>query len=350
MNKSNPLENDLLLRVALGQPVERPPIWIMRQAGRYLRSYLAVREKAGSFRNMIANPAYAAEVTLQPIDQLGVDAAIIFSDILVIPEAIGLPYQMVAGEGPVFPKFINTKGDIDQLHPVDQENSNLDHTYKAIELVKEQLNGRVPLIGFAGAPWTIFCYMTEGKGSKSFSKSRGIIYRDPEMAHRLLEIITEATITYLKGQIRAGVDIIQLFDSWAGLLDLHTFATFSLPYIQRICDAITDVPKIVYAKGAFFALEQLAELEEAQVIGLDWHTPPNMAAEIVQNKALQGNLDPAQLYASVTDIEKAARNMLIQFPPGRHIVNLGHGVFPDMPVDGVKAFIQTVKSFTYASS
>ncbi len=345
IKQANRPDNDLLLKVALGEVVERPPIWIMRQAGRYLPSYMKVRKQAGSFRNMIAHPQYAAEVTLQPIDQLNVDAAIIFSDILVIPEAIGLPYDMKPGEGPVFEKIIEDESDIARLHPV-KAYSNLNHTYEAIEMVLEKLNNRVPLIGFAGAPWTIFCYMTEGKGSKSFSKARALIYRNPALAHQLLDLITEATITYLKGQIAAGVNIVQLFDSWAGLLDIHTFSEFSLPYIEQICNAIQEVPKIVYAKGAFFALNKLAELD-TQVIGLDWHTPPHMASQLIHRQALQGNLDPAYLYASPENIRKATENMLKEFPVGKHIVNLGHGVFPDMPVEGVKTFIEAVKSFRY---
>ena len=339
------LKNDLLVRVATGQPVERPPVWLMRQAGRFLSEYRAVRKEAGSFRRMIAEPDYAAEVTLQPVDLIGVDAAIIFSDILVIPEAMGLTYEMAAGKGPVFPKTIRNAAEAKVLHSVKDE-SNLDHTYDALRKVKQKLEGRVPLIGFAGAPWTIFCYMTEGGGSKTFSVPRALIYRDPAFAHGLLQQITDATILYLKGQIKAGVDIVQIFDSWAGVLGRQQFATFSLPYIKQICDAINEVPKIVFAKDAGHSLDLQAALN-CQVLGLDWTTEPEFAAQNAPNQAFQGNLDPAQLYGQPDDIVKATLNMLKRFPKGRHIANLGHGIYPDLPRENVISFVETVKNFRY---
>jgi uroporphyrinogen decarboxylase len=207
------LKNDLLLRVARGESVERPPIWLMRQAGRFLSEYREVRAKAGSFRAMIAHPEIAAEVTLQPVDLVGVDAAIIFSDILVIPEAMGLPYEMIPGKGPNFPETVRTAAEIKRLHAVEPE-SNLDHTYEALRIVKRELDGRVPLIGFAGAPWTIFCYMTEGSGSKTFSVAKSLIYREPEFAHTLLQAITDATITYLKRVlVQMGRQRVQICDA-----------------------------------------------------------------------------------------------------------------------------------------
>jgi uroporphyrinogen decarboxylase len=339
------LSNDLLLRVAADKAVERPPIWLMRQAGRFLKEYREVRAQAGSFRTMIAQPELAAEVTLQPVDLVGVDAAIIFSDILVIPEALGLPYEMIPGKGPHFPQTVRTLSDLKALHPV-AEQSNLDHTYQAIRLVKQELNGRVPLIGFAGAPFTIFCYMTEGGGSKTFSVAKSLLYRDPAFAHQLLERITEASIIYLKGQIKAGANLVQLFDSWAGILNQDMYETFALPYLKRICDAITEVPKTVFAKGAFFSLRALGQLN-CQVIGLDWQMDPQEAQALLPDKALQGNMDPCQLYASPEAVREATLEMLEAFPPGRHIANLGHGIYPDLPRESVIAMVETVKSFRY---
>jgi uroporphyrinogen decarboxylase len=339
------LKNDLLLRVAQGQAVERPPIWLMRQAGRFLSEYREVRAKAGSFRAMIAHPEIAAEVTLQPVDLVGVDAAIIFSDILVIPEAMGLPYEMIPGKGPNFPETVRTASAMKQLHAVEAE-SNLDHTYEALRMVKRELDGRVPLIGFAGAPWTIFCYMTEGSGSKTFSVAKSIIYREPAFAHSLLQAITDATITYLKGQIAAGADIVQIFDSWAGILNGPTFNEFSLPYIRQICDAIQEVPKTVFAKGAFFSLSEINTLD-CNIIGLDWSTDPAWAQSIITEKAMQGNMDPCQLYGSEADVRKATQSMLEAFPAGRHVANLGHGIYPDLSRENVIAMIETVKAFRY---
>ncbi|MEZ4687658.1 MAG: uroporphyrinogen decarboxylase [Bacteroidia bacterium] len=339
------LKNDLLLRVARGQSVERPPVWLMRQAGRFLSEYREVRAKAGSFRAMIAHPEIAAEVTLQPVDLVGVDAAIIFSDILVIPEAMGLPYEMVPGKGPHFPETVRTTAEMKRLHKIEPE-SNLDHTYEALRMVKRELDGRVPLIGFAGAPWTIFCYMTEGGGSKTFSVAKSLIYREPEFAHQLLQAITDASISYLKGQIAAGADIVQIFDSWAGVLDAATYQAFSLPYIRQICDAIQEVPKTVFAKGAWFSLAEINQLD-CNIIGLDWGMDPDWAQSIITEKAMQGNMDPCQLYGKEADVRSATRKMLEAFPAGRHVANLGHGIYPDLPRENVIAMIETVKEFRY---
>lgn len=338
-------ENDLLLRVAFGEKVERPPVWMMRQAGRFLPEYREVRKNSGSFRNMISNPELAAEVTLQPVDLLGVDAAIIFSDILVLPEAMGLPYVMEENRGPVFPEIIQSMADVRKL-TAPSSSSNLGDTLEAIRLVKERLENRVPLIGFAGAPWTIFAYMTEGKGSKTFSRAKGHLYQDPAFAHSLLEKITESTIAYLQMQVDAGVNIIQIFDSWAGLLSRDAWLNFSLPYIQKICAAITGVPKIIFAKGAFFALEELGQCD-AEVIGLDWNMVPSEAIRQIPGKAFQGNLDPCVLYAHPEEIKKQTIQMLQSFPPGRHIANLGHGIYPDISPENAQVFIDTVQAFRY---
>ena len=342
------VQNDLLLRVARGESVPRPPIWLMRQAGRFLKEYRQVRQEAGSFKAMIAQPELAAEVTVQPVDLIGVDAAIIFSDILVVAEAMGLPYEMVAGVGPYFQQPVRSLEALGQLHEV-SESSNLNDTYEAIRKVLGRLEGRVPLIGFAGAPWTMFCYMTEGQGSKTFSVAKSLIYQEPAMSHQLLEAITEATITYLKGQIEAGVHLVQLFDSWAGILNAPMYQRFALPYLRKICAAIDTVPVTVFAKGAYFALEDLVDLD-CEVIGIDWQTPVAWARKTVVNQALQGNMDPCQLYAQPERVAQATRQMLGQFPTGRHIVNLGHGIYPDLPRESVQAMVETVKSYRYQDS
>lgn len=342
------LQNDLLLRVARGEQVERPPVWLMRQAGRFLTEYRAVRERAGSFKAMIAHPEFAAEVTVQPVDLVGVDAAIIFSDILVVPQAMGLDYEMEKGEGPHFPETIRNAADVARLHAADLD-GNLRNTLDAIALTKRILGGRVPLIGFAGAPWTIFCYMTQGGGSKEFSVPRSLIYREPALAHALLDKITEATITYLRGQVAAGADIVQVFDSWAGVLGRAQYAEFAAPYIDRIVRAIREVPVIVFAKDAFHAVDLIGAMDCA-VVGLDWKADPREAARLLPGKALQGNLDPAQLYAGPEAVQKATRDMIAAFPQGRHIVNLGHGIYPDLPRESVVAMVETVREYRYATS
>ena len=339
------LQNDLLLRAARGEKVERTPVWLMRQAGRILPEYRAVRNSVSGFIELAQTPELAAEVTIQPVDILGVDAAIIFSDILVIPEAMGLPYEMVEKRGPWFPNTINTAGDLKKLKIADG-NTDLGYVIEAIKITKRDLNGRVPLIGFAGAPWTIFAYMIEGSGSKTFSKARAMLYTQPEMSHQLLQMITDSTINYLQAQIAAGVDLVQIFDSWAGILPPHHYNEFSLPYISQICDAITEVPKTVFAKGAFFAREEMGRLN-CETIGLDWNMGIAESRKMIgDNKTLQGNLDPAALYGTSKEIEKATKEMLNQFGSSRHIANLGHGVYPDIDPEKVKVFIETVKSYS----
>lgn len=339
------LQNDLLLRAARGEQCERPPVWVMRQAGRILSEYRAVRASVSGFKELVTNPELCAEVTLQPVDILGVDAAIIFSDILVIPEAMGLPYEMIEKVGPRFPKTVSSARDLKNLttEVVDE----LNYVRQALELTKKQLDGRVPLIGFSGAPWTIFAYMIEGGGSKTFSKARKALYTEPSFSEQLLEMITEATISYLKMQIKAGADLIQIFDSWAGILPQAQYKNFSLKYISRICDAIDEVPVTVFAKGAWFALEEMKNLN-CETIGLDWNTSPKYAREQVGwDKTLQGNFDPCMLYADHDTIRAETINMLRSFGDRRHIVNLGHGVYPDTDHLKVKTFIETVKSYQY---
>jgi uroporphyrinogen decarboxylase len=341
------LKNDLVLRAAKGQHVERTPVWVMRQAGRVLSPYRAVRQKAGSFIQLVKTPELAAEVTIQPVDILGVDAAILFSDILVVPEAMGLPYSMDEGRGPWFDQTIRTTQDLDRLS-MDPVVDHLEYVMEAIRIIRSDLNGRVPLIGFAGAPWTIFCYMVEGHGSKTFSLSRAMLQRDPSLAHALLGRITDATIAYLKAQINAGVQMVQLFDSWAGILNQDVYNNFIMPYMHQICESLKNtVPVTVFAKGAFFALGDLADLS-CHTIGLDWHTSAETARGAVgQNKTLQGNLDPAVLYGSFDQIKKQTQVMLKSFGGQRHIANLGHGVYPDIDPDHLKCFIETVKEYQH---
>ncbi|MEP6736523.1 MAG: uroporphyrinogen decarboxylase [Chryseolinea sp.] len=337
------LKNDLLLRAADGQKLERTPVWLMRQAGRVLPEYRKVREKAKDFKIMVKTPELAAEVTIQPVDILGVDAAIIFSDILVIPEAMGLNYEMEELKGPVFPKRITSAADVRSIHISEAEE--LQYVMDAIKLTKKLLNGTVPLIGFAGAPWTIFSYMVEGKGSKTFSVAKKMLYLEPKLSHHLLEMITVSTINYLKGQIKAGADIVQIFDSWAGILSPDQYNEFSLPYISRICDAITEVPKIVFAKGAFFARSAMNSIN-CQVVGLDWNMGIRESRSLMPGKVLQGNLDPCALYGSLDDVKREAIKMLDQFGPTRHIANLGHGLYPDISVDNVKCYVDTIKEYS----
>ena len=336
-------QNDLILRAAKVEQVERVPIWLMRQAGRILPEYKAVRAKAKNFIEFVKTPEMAAEVTIQPVDILGVDAAIIFSDILVIPEAMGLPYQMIEAKGPFFEKTIKTQADIDALHIADA--NDLNYVIKAIELSKKGLSNRVPLIGFAGAPWTIMAYMVEGSGSKTFSQAKKLIYQEPALAHQLLEKITQSTINYLKAQIVAGADMIQLFDSWAGVLGNDQYTAFSLQYISKICDAISPlVPVTVFAKDAHFALANMAKLN-CNTIGLDWTINPQDARIIIgSNKTLQGNADPCLLYADEKTIELEAKKMVNAFGKQRYIANLGHGLYPDLDKNKVKFFIDCIKA------
>ncbi|PQA60765.1 uroporphyrinogen decarboxylase [Siphonobacter curvatus] len=340
------LQNDLFLRAARGEQVERVPVWMMRQAGRILPEYRAVRAQAGSFIHLCTTPELAAEVTIQPVDLLGVDAAIIFSDILVVPEAMGLPYEMIEARGPVFPTTVKTLADVDKLKVADPE-VELKYVLDAIRITKKELNGRVPLIGFAGAPFTILCYMLEGKGSKTFSVAKKYLYAEPELSHRLLQKITDTTIAYLKAQVAAGANLVQIFDSWAGILSPQQYREFSLPYIAQISEALQAlVPVTVFAKGAFFARREMNALN-CSVVGLDWNMDIAESREMIPDKVLQGNLDPCVLYSDFDEIKQQTQDMLRQFGGQKHIANLGHGVYPDTDPDKVRCFIQTVKEFRF---
>ncbi len=337
------LKNDLLLRAAKGEQVERPPVWLMRQAGRILPEYRATRAKAKNFIEFVKNAELASEVTVQPVDILGVDAAIIFSDILVIPEAMGLPYQMIEAKGPWFENTVKSAEDVKKLRVA--EAGDLQYVMDALQLTKKILSGRVPLIGFAGAPWTLLAYMVEGSGSKTFSKAKQFLYTQPEAAHLLLDKITESIINYLKGQVTAGADLLQIFDSWAGVLSEPMYYEFSLRYISKICDALSPlVPVTVFAKDAHFAVKKIAETS-CSVVGLDWTIDPAKARTEAGNKTLQGNADPCLLYADDQKIVSETQAMLKAFGKQRYICNLGHGLYPDLDKTKVKLFVDTVKNF-----
>ena len=336
------LKNDLLLRALRKQDVERPPVWMMRQAGRYLPDYIKLRDKYDFFTR-VQTPELATAITLQPVDQVGVDAAIIFSDILVIPQAMGLQVLMEEGKGPSLPVTIRTQKDIDVLQTSGVAES-LSYVMDALRLVKKELNGRVPLIGFAGAPWTILCYMVEGKGSKTWDKAKQFAYTEPAMAHQLLQKITDITIAYLKEQVKAGADTVQVFDSWAGSLSPTDFKLFSQPYLLQIADALKDdAPVILFPKGSWYALEELSQ-SSAAGIGIDWCITPQMARKLTGNRiTLQGNFDPAKLLAPVAEIKKAVKEMISEFGTRQYIANLGHGITPNVPVDHARAFVDAVK-------
>jgi uroporphyrinogen decarboxylase len=339
------LKNDLILRAARGEAIERYPVWLMRQAGRILPEYRAVRSKLSGFKELVETPEFAAEVTIQPVDLLDVDAAIIFSDILVVPEAMGLEYQMLEQKGPWFEKTIQSMDDLKYAETNFDIEDRLGYVLEAIRITKKELNGRVPLIGFAGAPWTIFCYMVEGKGSKTFSESRKMLYTNPTLAHELLNRITDVTISYLKAQVNAGAQMLQIFDSWAGILGTEQYAEFGLRYLDKIANAINEVPLTLFSKGAINSVNDLAKLK-CNTIGLDWNMDAvAIRKEVGETRTLQGNLDPCALYASHAEVEKSTINMLNRFESQRHIVNLGHGVYPDIDPEKVKTFIKTVKNY-----
>lgn len=340
----NELKNDLLLRALRQEEVERPPVWMMRQAGRYLPDYIKLREKYDFFTR-VQTPELATEITLQPVEQVGVDAAIIFSDILVIPQAMGLEVLMEEGKGPSLPVVIKTAADIDALN-TDNAEEELKYVLDALSLTKKELNGRVPLIGFAGAPWTILCYMVEGKGSKTWDKAKQFAYTQPELAHRLLQKITDITITYLKAQVQAGADTVQVFDSWAGSLSPADFKNFAQPYLFQIADALKDnAPVILFPKGSWYALKDLSN-SSAAGIGIDWCVDPKLARELTGNNiTLQGNFDPAKLLAPVAEIKKAVKEMIDNFGTQSYIANLGHGITPNVPVDHARAFVDAVKEY-----
>jgi uroporphyrinogen decarboxylase len=337
-------KNDLLLQALRGEKTERVPVWMMRQAGRYLPDYLKLKAKYDFFTR-VQTPELATEITLQPVEQVGVDAAIIFSDILVIPQAMGLEVLMEEGKGPSLPKTIQNRSDIDALVCTGVE-ENLSYVMDALALTKKELNGRVPLIGFAGAPWTLLCYMVEGKGSKTWDKAKQFAYTEPLLAHLLLQKITDISIAYLKAQVKAGADTVQVFDSWAGCLSPADFKIFAQPYLLQIAEALKEMaPVILFPKGTWHALKDLA-LSGASGIGIDWCIDPVMARQLAGNSiTLQGNFDPAKLLAPIPEIKKAVKEMIDGFGTQRYIANLGHGITPNVPVDHARAFVDAVKEY-----
>jgi len=335
--------NSLYLDAIAGKPVARTPIWIMRQAGRYLPEYRAIREKH-DFISMYKTPELAAEVTLQPIRRFGFDAAILFSDILVIPEAMGLTLTFTENYGPKLDPRIITDQDIDNLNITDIE-ARLDFVPKAIRLINGELAGKTPLIGFSGSPFTLATYMAEGKPTKNFAHIKTLIYSRPETAHRLLESLTEAVIRYLVMQIKAGVHAVQIFDTWGGILPVHHFEQFSARYMKRIVTELRkyDIPVVLFSKGGMEIFRQLTK-SGADMIGVDWMTDMDEARRLTKGKvSLQGNMDPAALYGTQDLIRAEVRRILQVFGnKSRHVFNLGHGILPDIPVENVRFLVDEV--------
>jgi len=341
-------KNDLFIRALLREPVERTPIWVMRQAGRYLPEYLQTRAKAGSFMNLCRTPELACEVTLQPLRRFRLDASIIFSDILTIPDAMGLGLYFSEGEGPRFEKPIMGNKDIRQL-PRPEIGESLSYVMDAIRLVRRELDGLVPLIGFSGSPWTLATYMVEGGSSKSFNKIKKLIYNEPASAHMLLEKLADSVTDYLNMQIQSGAQAVQIFDTWGGILSPECFTEFSLRYLQRIVSGLirkhegVRIPVILFCKGSNAHLEAQADTG-CDAVGVDWTISLSEARERVGHRvALQGNLDPAVLLASPDVIAEEASRVLGSFGQGSgHVFNLGHGITPDVDPGHLQALIDTV--------
>ena len=324
------IKNDLFLRALNNEKVERPPVWMMRQAGRYLPEFRALRDKYDFFTRC-QTPELAAEITVQPIRIVQPDAAILFSDILVVPQAMGIEVLMKESVGPFLPNPIRTRKDVDQV---------------IVPNIEEMLQDEVPLIGFAGSPWTIFCYAVEGKGSKSFDIAKSFCFSEPVAAHILLQKITDTTIMYLKEKVKAGVDAVQIFDSWGGMLAPDDYQEFSWYYINQIVEALADETKvIVFGKGCWFALNEMSK-SKASALGVDWTCSPKNARYLSGGKiTLQGNFDPSRLLSPIPTIKKMVHEMIDAFGKDNYIVNLGHGILPNIPVDHAKAFIDAVKEY-----
>jgi uroporphyrinogen decarboxylase len=344
--------NDRFLRALRGQPVDATPVWLMRQAGRYLPEYRATRARAGSFMGLATNPELACEVTLQPLERFPLDAAILFSDILTIPDAMGLGLHFVEGEGPKFSRPIKTADDVARLAVPDMEGE-LRYVMDALRLIRRELNGRVPLIGFSGSPWTIACYMIEGGGSDNFSRIKAMMFSEPALLHRLLSVVTDAVIAYLSAQRAAGAQALQVFDTWGGVLAPAHYRAFSLQYLQRIARELERgqgdgrTPLILFGKGNDPYLEELAQ--DVEAVGVDWTIGLGEARRRVpKHVALQGNLDPATLYGSPDAIRAEVARTLDEYAAGNggsregHVFNLGHGLSPDMQPEHVAALVEAV--------
>ncbi len=342
---SSVLKNDLFLRALKGETVTRPPVWMMRQAGRYLPEFIKIREQYDFFTRC-QTPELASEITVQPIRRFGMDAAILFSDILVVPQAMEIPFEMKPGVGPWLENPIRTPQDVERVTQPDVEIS-LKYVMDAIRMTNEKLQGEVPLIGFAGSPWTIFCYCVQGQGSKNFDQAKAFCFTHPKAAHKLLQKITDTTIAYLKAKVVAGVHAVQLFDSWGGMLSPEDYAEFSWQYLQQIVTALkAEAPVIVFGKGCWFALDTMAK-SGASALGVDWTCAPALARKFSGGQiTLQGNFDPSRLLSPPETIRKMVHEMIRAFGKDRYIVNLGHGILPNIPVSHAGAFIQAVKEYT----
>ena len=338
------MDNNLLIEALKGSSVDRPPVWMMRQAGRYLPDFMKLKEKYDFFTRC-RTPELVTEITLMPINQIGVDAAIIFSDILVVLQAMNIEVEMREGIGPFLPNPIKDKESLNQVILPDVH-EHLGYVFDAVKLTKKELNNRVPLIGFAGAPWTLFCYALQGQGSKNFNIAKAFCYQHPELAKELLQKITTTTIAYLREKVKAGADVIQLFDSWGGLLSPKDYQVFSWFYSQQIIDALSSsVPVIIFGKGCWFALPEMGK-SGASAIGIDWTCSARNARYLSGGHVtLQGNFDPSKLLLPISEIKLQVKQMINEFGKESYIVNLGHGILPNVPVDHAKAFVDAVKEY-----
>lgn len=338
------IKNDLFLRALKGETVERPPVWMMRQAGRYLPDFMKLKEKYDFFTRC-RTPELATEITVMPIHQVGTDAAILFSDILVVPQAMNIEVEMKPGVGPWLPSPVRTMEDVHKVIVPDIEES-LGYVLDAVRMTKKELNDEVPLIGFAGSPWTILCYTVQGQGSKNFDIAKKFCFSNPQAAHTLLQKITDTTINYLKAKVEAGVDAVQIFDSWGGMLSPQDYDEFSWKYIQQIIDALKgEIPVIAFGKGCWFALDKMAK-SGASALGVDWTCSPEMARKLTGGEiTLQGNFDPSRLYSPPSEIKDMVHTMINEFGKDKYIVNLGHGILPDIPVENAIAFVEAVKEY-----
>ncbi|GLB48235.1 uroporphyrinogen decarboxylase [Neptunitalea lumnitzerae] len=339
------IQNDLFLKALNNEKVSRPPVWMMRQAGRYLPEFMALKEKYDFFTRC-RTPELAAEITVQPIDIVKTDAAILFSDILVVPQAMNIEVEMKPGVGPWLPNPIRSAKDVEQV-VVPNIQEELGYVMDAIKLTKEMLADRVPLIGFAGSPWTILCYAVQGQGSKNFDIAKSFCFSQPEAAHALLQKITDTTIAYLKEKVKAGVQAVQIFDSWGGMLSPQDYQEFSWKYMNQITEALAPYTKvIVFGKGCWFALNEMSK-SKASAIGVDWTCSAKNARYLTGGKkTLQGNFDPSRLLSPIPTIKKMVHSMIDDFGVDNYIVNLGHGILPNVPVDHAKAFVDAVKEYT----
>ena len=338
-------ETPLFLRALNGETVERPPVWIMRQAGRYLPDFMVLKNKYDFFTRC-QTPELATEITLMPIKQIGLDASIIFSDILVIPQAMGVNVEMKNNFGPYIECPIRKKSDVINLDIKNVEEK-LNYVFEAIKMTKKELPKNIPLIGFAGSPWTILCYMVQGSGSKNFDIAKKFCFENPELAKMLLSRITSITIDYLKKKVEAGADAIQIFDSWGGVLSHTDYQFFSYPYIEEITNALKKItPVIIYPKGCWHSINAYSKIG-ASGLGIDWTCSARNARYLSNNNiTLQGNLDPSRLFSPKKELIKQTTQMLDEFGKDKYIANLGHGILPNTPVDNVKVFVETVKNYS----